>query len=213
MISRWFIDDFHHRWWSSCLQLWSAVRVWSDDHRWSSMIWDHRWRVIDDHRAATMIIEDRSSTALMQRWFTPSGIWSSCHHRSNPSSMIIDDTTLNQSDDHRWNFHLSRIDDSSMIHRWRKKCKLKIYFNNRNKNLKLLLDVQVVKGSLIIDVIDDQCVSTMIIDYHRRSSMINADEKDFHELQIMNNIFTSHALLSGSTQFRCSLHKPSNSNP
>ena len=29
----------------------------------------------------------------------------------------------------------------------------------------------------------------MIIADHRWSSMINADEKDFHELQIMNNIF------------------------
>ena len=61
------------------------------------MIWDHRWQVIDDHSAASMIIEDRSSIALMHRWFTRCGIWSACHHRSNPSSMIIDDATLYQS--------------------------------------------------------------------------------------------------------------------
>ena len=174
MISRWFIDDFHHRWWSSCYHRWSAVRVWSDDHRWSSMIWDHRWRIIDDHRAATMIIEDRSSTALMHRWFTPSGIWSSCHHRSNPSSMIIDDTTLNQSDDHRWNFHLKRIDDSSMIHRWRKKCKLKIHFNNRNKKFKVIIGRPSCQG-----IADHRCHrwSMRFYDYHRLSSIIIDDHR------------------------------------
>ena len=83
LTQRCFIDDFHHRWWSSCLQLWSTVLIWIDDHRWSSMISDHRWQVIDDHNVATMIIDERSMTALMHRWCTPWGIWSSCHHRSN----------------------------------------------------------------------------------------------------------------------------------
>ena len=153
---------------------------------------DHRWFEIIDDRSSMIIVPQRWSSKIdrLQRWCIDDLPVAVFDHRviigQIHRSMIIDDATLYQSDDHRCNFHFGRIDDASMMHRWRKKRKLKIQNNNRNKNVKLLLDVQVVKGSLIID---DQCVSTMIIADHRWSSMINADEKDFHELQIMNNIF------------------------
>ena len=199
------IDD--HRWFivasSMIFIIGDDHRVYSYDLRFSfeaMIIDDHRWFEIIGDRLSMIIVPQRWSSKIdrLQRWCI-----------NDLPVAVFDHRVIIGQIHHRWSSMMQRFinptiivaifaQTASMMHRWciddAKKCKLKIQSINRNKNWKLLLDVHVVKGSMIID---DQCVSTMItmiIDDHRWSSMINADEKDFHELQIMNNIFLLHML-------------------